>query len=199
MKIVLVSGSPRPNSQTIKVVRWLEQELKNLGAETYIVDLHQTAFPVNIDDVTVTGGSHFDQWLTVSNELWTADGYVLATPEWNGMATGALMSFFSFVKKEMAFKPTYAVSVSSGIRGGSLPINQLKGALNKNSYHYTIPEYLVVRDVVNVMNAAEPDRNNDVDVFTQERARYGLKQLMWFAEHHLPDELKNTDKYSSGM
>lgn len=200
MKIICIAGSPRTGSQSLKVARWLCGEVERLGAEITLVDLHQEALSIDYDEVTQETGSDYERWRKISAQLEEADGYLVVTPEWNGMPTGALMAFFAYVKKEMSYKPVYVCSVTSGVRGGSNPIGFLKGAMNKNSYHIVLPEYLIVRDVEHAMNSQEPE--NDNDSYTRERAQYGLEALLKSAELLQPlREWAKTkiDIYSSGM
>jgi NAD(P)H-dependent FMN reductase len=202
MKIVLISGSARAQSNTIKVVKWLEKKLQAQSIETYVVDLHSENFPADPDQLKNESGSHYFRWLELSGVLRGADGYVVMTPEWNGMPCGALVSLFDFVDDEMAYKPAYVGTVSSGLRGGSLPVNFLKGGMSKNSMIIPSPEYLVVRDANNVLNTDTPLETSDTDVFTQNRAMYGLgiliemaERLNGFSQSGKVDVLK----YSSGM
>jgi NAD(P)H-dependent FMN reductase len=202
VNIVLISGSARANSNTIKIVRWLEKKLQARSVETYIIDLHAENFPADPDQLKEEGGSHHRRWLELSDVLRRADGYVIMSPEWNGMPCGALISLFDYVNDELAYKPAYVGSVSSGSRGGNFPITFLKGGMTKNSMYIPSPEYLVVRDADHVMNGEIPEEGNETDVFTQARADYGLGILVDMAERLKglsSSDIIRIDKYSSGM
>ncbi len=43
--------------------------------------------------------------ILLREKLETADGFVVVSPEWNGMAAPALKNMFVYVRKTMAHKP----------------------------------------------------------------------------------------------
>lgn len=184
------------------MVRWLEKKLQSRQAETYIIDLHSENLPPDPDQLKEESGSHHSRWLELSNVLRNADGFVIMSPEWNGMPCGALVSLFDFIDDELAYKPVYVGSISSGSRGGNFPIPFLKGGMTKNSMFIPSPEYLVVRDANHVMNGDTPEVGNDADSFTQARAEYGLGILVELTERLAGFSSSNSihiDKYPSGM
>jgi azobenzene reductase len=180
MKIVLISGSSRAGSQSGKVARWLEAKLSGLGVETEILDLHQVALPLQHEDI----------WDEIENNetakkvratLEGANGFVVITPEWNGMSSPALKNLFVYVGHTMANKPAYLVSVSA-YRGGAYPIAELRMNSAKNSFVNYIPEHLIIRGAEDFMNDSATDTGSKDDQYIKGRAVYGLKILVEYAK-----------------
>lgn len=101
MNIVLISGSSRKDSQSLKITNWLERQLNTLKIDTEIIDLQKLELPLR----------HVDIWQDISEVpaakelrkvLDAADGYVVVSPEWHGMASPALKNMFLYVQKTMA-------------------------------------------------------------------------------------------------
>jgi len=180
MKIVLVSGSSRKDSQSLKVTRWLEKKLHDLDVETEIVDLQTLELPIR----------HGEIWEEIESDpaavslrtiLEFADGYVVVTPEWHGMASPALKNMFVYVKKTMADKATMLVGVSAAV-GGAYPITELRASTYKNGRINYIPEQLLIRDANNVMNSDDPSEGSEADQYLKKRGLYALTVLKAYSE-----------------
>jgi NAD(P)H-dependent FMN reductase len=175
MKIVLISGSTRANSQSRKVTDYLAVRLQALDAETAILDLNETKLPMYDD---TDDGPWKAIWEPVSKGLSEAEGFVFISPEWDGMASVGLFNLLHYVgnQKEMAHKPVMLVGVSSG-RGGSYPIAQMKQIGQKNKHYVISPENLVVGDVEKVL----VDGKMTVEGLAA-RADYALKVLLEYGK-----------------
>ena len=180
MKIVLISGSSRANSESLKVTKWLEHHLNERQVETEIVDLHTTVLPLQHEDIW---SDIHDNPTAVSlrKTLDAADGFVVVTAEWNGMVPPALKNLFVYVKHSMANKPAYLVSVSA-YRGGNYPIAELRMNSAKNSFVNYIPEHLVVRGAGDLMNDFDLKTGSDDDQYIKARAEYGLNILIEYTK-----------------
>lgn len=177
MKIVVVSGSTRDGSQSIKVSTRLVEKLASKNAEVELIDLNKAKLPVYDD-------TESDPWQQLKNKLDDADGFVLVTPEWNGSASPGMMNFLTYTSsygKSLAHKPALIAAVSSGA-GGAYPIAQLKAFGNKNNIPVFVPEHLRFRQVESVLNSSEPEADNKVDQSMHERMDYALDILLAYAE-----------------
>lgn len=174
MKIVIVSGSSRAESQSLKVSNWLSSQLEKLSVEGEVLDLHQYVLPDHFEDIwsQVMG----EPALKLQEILEPADGYIIVAPEWNGMIPGALQNFFAFVGKSMADKPALIVSVSATPVGGAYPIAGLRINTHKNTRINYIPEQLRVTEVNKHMNS------EDSSEYIEQRAIYDLKVLIEYAK-----------------
>ncbi len=199
MHITIISSSQRDNSQTLKVCNYLQEVLKEKNVETSLFNLFNENLPFYNSDNKLDAN-----WLKIKQVITNSDGFILATPEWNGSASPMLLNFLEYCGvNEVAHKPALLVSVSAG-RGGANPIMQMRQSAYKNNRILYIPEHLIVRKVESVMN--EPNSENITDEKSDEiiktRANYALDILLSYAES-LKDLRDKTDfkfsEFKNGM
>jgi NAD(P)H-dependent FMN reductase len=196
MKIVVVSGSTRNDSQSIKVATRLTEKLQTKSANPLLIDLNEKKLPM-YDDTEAS------EWQEIKTQIVDSDGFILVTPEWNGSASPGIMNFLTYTSsygKSLAHKPILIASVSSGA-GGSYPIAQLKAFGNKNNFPVFVPEHLRLRDVKKILNGRAPETGNEVDESMHARMDYAVKVLLAYAEKLA--EIRNQgiidlDKYPHG-
>lgn len=170
MNIVVISGSNRGGSQSLKVAKWLDGNLKQQDVESMVLDLHEFKLPLYDDGETVA-----ENQPALLEMLEKSDGYVFVSPEWNGMMSVALANMLHYVEHEMAYKPVMLVGVSSG-RGGTHPVDQMKLLGQKNRHYVISPENLIVSGVEQVFNDEDMDSDSTATALKQ-RAEYCLKIL----------------------
>ncbi len=162
------------DSQTLKVSKYLQGVLAIKGSTTDLFNLYDLKLPF------FDPNEKSEIWENLKPILAKSDGFVLATPEWNGSASPMLMNFLQYRSREQfAHKPALLVSVSAG-RGGANPIMQMRQYGYKNNHLLYIPEHLIVRNVESVMNAVEHE--NEADTFIKNRADYALDILLAYAK-----------------
>lgn len=182
MKILIVSGSHRLNSQSLKVSKWLATALESNKYETNIIDLSVSQLPFWDESVWNAQSELSAQVKPYIDQFMDADAIVLVAPEWGGMAPAAVKNLLLYVtSKQAAHKPVLLVGVSSG-RGGSYPIADLRVSGFKNNRMVYIPDHLIVQDVVNVMNNFNPEDGHEADQYIKKRAMYSLDILMAYAK-----------------
>jgi NAD(P)H-dependent FMN reductase len=175
MKIVVISGSMRKESQSLKVSNWLAQHVGTLGLDSQVVDLHELKLPIYDD-----GETEAPMATKLLSDLETADAAVFVSPEWNGMMSHGLMNMQHYVEKQLAHKPIMLVGVSSG-RNGHYPLAQMRQIGYKNNQYVISPEALLVQGVNNMLN--DHDMNEeDSDYSVKKRADYALKVLVEYAK-----------------
>jgi NAD(P)H-dependent FMN reductase len=172
--IALIAGSSRADSQTAKVARYLAARLQQRDVQTSLLDLGQRPLPLW---PAQEASAH---WPAMAEQLQRADGVVVLSPEWNGMACPALKNFFLYAgRAELAHKPALLVGVSSGL-GGAYPLSELRASSYKNCRLCFIPEQLIVRQVEAVMNAERAVDADDLRI--RQRADWSLDVLLHYAE-----------------
>lgn len=199
MKIVVISGSSRGGANSLKVAKWLEKELQDKAVSTELINLQQVSLPLMHDDIW-DDIANLSEANRVREILKSADGYVIVSPEWNGMAAPALKNLFVYVEKTMADKPALLTAVSATKYGGSFPIAELHMTSAKNTRIAYIPEYLVVRDADNMFNEAEAFDDNDT--YIRKRAQYALGVLISYTEalrHVRESGVADYKTYPNGM
>lgn len=185
MKIGIISGSHRLEGESGRIAQHLAGEVENqLGAESYILDLAKTSLPV-WDEGKWGKEGDFTDWPTVwdpiAAELQACDGFIIISPEYNGMVPSNLKNFFLHAtSKEMGHKPGVIVSVSGG-QGGSYPIAELRMSSYKNCHLCYIPEHLIIRYAGSMFQDNVPEEQKKNDVYIRERTAFALGVLGEYA------------------
>ncbi len=181
-KIAIIAGSQRPQSESGKVGRHIASVLESFGAESTILDLGQSPLPLWDEDLGKKKEEWHKGWTAASKTLRAAEGVVIITPEWGGMASPAIKNLLLLASaKELGYKPALLVSVSSG-RSGSYPISELRSSGYKNNKILYLPDHLIIRDVENVLNspADSAEGLSDGDKAIRERVRFSVEVLLHF-------------------
>lgn len=178
MKVVVISGSNRKNSQSSRVAHFLKSRIDTLTKmESEIIDLYELPFSVNPDDNYF--GKHDANFHKISEKIEACDAFIVISPEWAGAVSPILKALLIFIGKPASYKPALLVGVSAG-RGGSFPINELKSSGNKNNFLSFLPEYLIFRDVEQLFKSDKP-RDKDEE-YIRNRSDYAIKLLVEFTK-----------------
>lgn len=179
MKIAIISGSHRPNSQSGRVAAIVESRLKQYNVETFLFNLAGNPLPFWDEGVWDDAPEWQKIWKPISDQLKTCDGFVIISPEWSGMVPSGLKNFFLLCGKgELRHKPGYIIAVSSGT-GGAYPVAELRMSSYKNTRICYIPEHLIVRQVESfLVDAANPTERDQKPLA---RLDYGIKLLLEYA------------------
>ena len=203
MKIAIISGSHRQNSQSLKVAKHIQKTLEtDTNNEAWLYSLEGNPLP--LWDEGVWNGEQ--RWLDILNplreQLSSCDALVIISPEWHGQVPAGLKNFFLlFGKHEMGHKPALIVSVSSGA-GGSYPIAELRMSSYKNSRICYIPEHVIIRDVESILNDNAADNEQRSDTYIRERLQWSLNILNEYAialKQVRESGVTQTDKFGNGM
>lgn len=182
MKFFVLSGSHRPEAQSLKVANYIKTALPQEvgGADVFLYSLSGNPIPLWDE---AHGGAPDAIWEPISRELKSADALVVVSPEWSGMATPGVKNFLlNCSTDEVAHKPGLIVTVSS-TRGGSYPVAELRMSGTKNNRLAWLPEHVIVQHVEASLNA--PDGSADLakeDAFIRRRLRYALRLLGEYAK-----------------
>ncbi|HLP49854.1 MAG TPA: NAD(P)H-dependent oxidoreductase [Chitinophagales bacterium] len=118
MKITVISGSPRQQSFTVHIAKYLHKHLaeKYPAHEFEFLNLQEAQLPY-VEKVWSTINDVPEQFKDAANKVYTADAFVLVTPEYNGSMTSALRNLFDHFPKQV--KKTFGiVTASEGAMGG---------------------------------------------------------------------------------
>ena len=173
MKITIISGSTRDNSESKLIAEYLSVCLTKNNINSVILDLNEKRLPLY--NATESGSWELI-WDEISRLLNQSDGFVFVSPEWDGMFSVGLHNMFHYVDKELADKPVLLVGVSSG-RGGQYPLQQMRIMGYKNKRFVVIPESLYY-DHIQESLIDNAFVNNQVI----ERTSYALKILIEYAK-----------------
>ncbi len=182
MKISIISGSHRPDSQSGKVARHIQAELAaGISEESWLLDLGRTPFPLWDEGVWNNDPDWLARLAPAREQLASSDAFVIITPEWHGQVPAGLKNFFLlFGKAELGHKPALIVAVSSGA-GGAYPVAELRMSSYKNCRICYIPDHVIIREVESVLNE-DPEKNDQrADPWYRERLRWSLGILREYA------------------
>ncbi len=203
MKIGIISGSHRQQSQSIKVAKHIDKSLidNKIADDTWLFSL--AGNPLPLWDEGIWEGD--EEWKAIldplSKELSSCDGFVIIAPEYHGQVPAALKNFFLMWKHELSHKPALIVGISSA-GGGSYPVAELRMSSYKNNKLCYMPEHLIIRNVESVLNDDASDNNTDADAYFRERINWTLAQLREYAialKQVRDSGVTQTDKFGNGM
>jgi len=202
MKISIISGSHRNNSQSIKVAKHIQSVLNADGVETDILDLANNPLPLWDESVWEGDQKWVDLMTPIKEQLSSSDAFVVIAPEYHGQVPSGLKNLFLLISKnEVGHKPALITAVSSG-DGGSYPIAELRMSSYKNNRLCYIPEHLILRNVESILNDDESLNNESSNTYFKERIEWSLSLLKQYAvalKLVRDSGAAETDKFNNGM
>ena len=183
MKIAIISGSHRINSQSEKVSRVIEKMLidKDQNIDTWLFNLAGNPLPLWEEDIWNKDPAWEKLLNPIREALQSSDGLVIVAPEWHGQVPAGLKNFFLMLSRfDVGHKPAMIVTVSSA-DGGSYPVAELRMSSYKNNRILYIPEHVIVRNVENVLNEDPADNDEAADAYFRERISWTLDVLLAYA------------------
>ncbi len=140
-RIVVVSGSARPDGQTRAVVRHIEAVLEQTTAVVRIHDLSVVRLPLMEQDAP--GQDALPAVIQVRTDAAWAQGLLLVTPEYHGNMSGAIKNWFDFLYPELAGKFAGVVAVTGG-GGGDMSLTAVRNCFNW-CHGFTLPYHAAAR------------------------------------------------------
>jgi NAD(P)H-dependent FMN reductase len=182
MKIAIIVGSQRNESQSAKVGSYLAALLKKkFDASVFTIDLGKTPLPLWTEDKWTGGEKWTKEWEPISKELLSSQAFIAIAPEYAGMVSPALKNLFLLCDGgEVYHKPGMIVSVSSA-GNGAYPVAELRSSSYKNSRLLWIPEHLIVRYAEKVMNNDSGELSKE-DAYIRRRSEYALEVLIAYGK-----------------
>ncbi len=183
MKISIISGSHRHDSQSEKVANHIVKSLQQhaLCDASWLFSLAGNPLPLWDQSIWDDDPAWTARLGPISKELHESDAFVIVAPEYHGQVPAGLKNFFLlWGKGELAHKPALIVTVSSA-DGGSYPVAELRMSSYKNNRICYIPEQVIVRNVEKVLNDDPAANNEAADAYFRDRIRYALTLLKEYA------------------
>ena len=140
VKIVGISGSLRPGSHSYKALKSVIERVSALGAEVELLDLRTMNLPF------CNGGDDYADYPDVARlqeAVKSADGLILATPEYHGSVSGVLKNALDLMGfEELSGKVTGLISVLGG-QSNSNALNDLR-IIMRWVHAWVIPEQISI-------------------------------------------------------
>jgi len=186
-RISIIAGSQRPGSESAKVGQFISKAIDQLGSAADFIDVGANPLPLWDENLGKKGDQWDPTWTKARKTLQGADGLVIISPEWGGMASPALKNLLLLASpKELGYKPALLISVTSG-RSGSYPISELRSSGYKNNKILYLPDHVIIRDVEHVLNTPPGETpSSDGDKLIRSRLHFSLEVLLLFTRSLAP-------------
>ena len=192
LKIAIISGSNRRNSQSIRISNILFQKLRFLNINVSLVNLEKENFPFWQDDYDDLISPHKKAFEKTSLLLKDAEGFIFVVPEWGGMVPSQVKNIFLLASNnELAHKPGLIVALSESM-GGAYPIAELRSFSYKNTKICWIPEHVIIRKVKDFFPDTDGRLNSRID--------YSCKMLVEYSKALKPiRNIADLKTFKNGM
>jgi azobenzene reductase len=146
LKITILYGAVRNNRASIRAARAVETALnRTMLAEVTFIDVEDYHLPV-MEDRLKDMEHPSEELLYISEQISSADGLILVSPEYNNSYSGALKNMVDYFSAEWKHKPIGVVAASSGIQGG-INASNLMQLLVLAINAFAMPTKLLVAEV----------------------------------------------------
>jgi NAD(P)H-dependent FMN reductase len=182
MKVMIVSGSHRQESQSARVAEFVGNDLLRIDPTLVVDSFSLSGNPLPLWDESVWQKSSplAGLWEPVRERMQQAHAFVFVTPEWAGMVPPGLKNLLLFAgPREVGHKPALLAGVSSA-RGGSYPISELRMSGYKNNRLLIIPEHILIQDAADMLLGEEPV--NERDAWLRKRITFANRLLLEYGK-----------------
>ena len=166
--ITLLVGTNRPDSNTRKVARVVEDIYKELKVPLKILDLAQLPPEIFAPSSYAQKPPSFTPF---SEAVLAAEGLVVVTPEYNGSVPGILKYFIDMLKFPESFeqRPVCFVGLAAGMWGALRPVEQLQMIFGyRNAYLY--PERVFLPRINDLLDDAGQLKDPELRARLKEQA-----------------------------
>ena len=178
MNIEIVSGSPRRDSVTHRVVLFLQKHLQEHATHNIgVIDVRDWDLDVLQQEIYRAAETAPIQLKPLVQRMFTADAFILVTPEYNGSYTPALKNLFDHFPKQ-SHKTFGIVTASPGAFGGIRASQQLQLLINA-LFGIGSPHMLITPHVDKRFDAD----GNLLDSSFQKNVEVFVSEFLWLAEH----------------
>lgn len=123
--ILLVSGTNRPGSQTLRVTKIFKRLYEQAGAQAEILDLQELPHSLFQPSAYEKKPAEF---VAINAKVLSSSGLVIVTPEYNGSFPGVLKYFVDMLQFPESFdkRPVAFVGLAAGMFGALRSVEQLE-------------------------------------------------------------------------
>ncbi len=174
--LTLIIGTNRPNSNTRKVTRHVEEIYAELKVPLRVLDLAQMPQEIFLPSSYAEKPKSFAPF---AEGVLKASGLHVVTPEYNGSVPGVLKYFIDMLKFPESFerRPVCFTGLGAGMWGALRPIEQLQAIFGyRNAYIY--PERVFMPGI----NGLLDDNGRLTDTELLERLKKQAEGFVGFVE-----------------
>lgn len=186
-KLKIISGTDRPNSNALRIARYLEKCYRQHGVNTGIIDLQD--FPTS----EVKGGPYKEppeEVAAFTRSVLEAEALVVVCPEYNGGYPGILKLFIDYMPfpESLNKKPISFVGEATGAFGALRAVEQLQQVVGYRNAH-VYPERVFIPRV----HKNFEEEQGITDSFQQELLDAQIENFIQFVQ-----DLKKEEKTGAG-
>lgn len=132
--ITIISGTNRPNSNSIRLANYYQRTLAEKGEAAQILSLNDLPGTITVSDLY---GNRSEGFLPFQDKIDETDKFVFIIPEYNGSFPGILKVFMDACSFPSSFsgKKAALVGISSGRYGNIRGIDHFTGVCNYCGLH----------------------------------------------------------------
>lgn len=176
MIIEIISGSPRHESVTVRVAKFLQKFLSETTThEVKLLDVRDFPLP-NIQKVWTSLEAVPEEWKHLGERVFSADAFILVTPEFNGGYSPAMKNLLDHFPKQ-SHKPFGIVTASVGAMGGMRASQQMQ-LLVAALLGIASPQMLITP----LVDKKFDTEGNLLDESFQKQIESFVKEYLWLAE-----------------
>lgn len=183
MRIEIISGSPRVNSVTRRVALHLHKTLaETTEHEVGLIDMEEWDLPP-MQSVFTSVENTPEQWKSLSERVFAADGFILVSPEYNGSYSPSLKNLLDHFPKQH-HKIFGIATASPGALGGIRATQQML-LLASALFGIASPYLLIVPGVDKKFDKF----GNLLDQSFQHNINNFISEYLWLIEHLSKDKV----------
>ncbi len=176
MTIEIISGSPRASSVTVRVAKYLHEQLSAQTAHHIgLLDMRDFALPF-VQNVWGKPEQVPAEWTNLGERMFAAQAFIVVSPEYNGGFSPAIKNLFDHFPKQSR-KAFGIATASPGMQGGMRAAQQLF-LMTTALWGIPSPQLLIVPEVDKKFNdhaeLTDTGFQKSIDLFT--------KEYLWLAE-----------------
>lgn len=165
--VTIISGTNRPNSNTLKVAKYYQENLAAKGLHTNLLDLRDLPADLIVSDLY---GKRSAQFTEIQEMVNQTTKFLFIIPEYNGSFPGVLKTFIDACGFPGSFyeKKACLVGLSSGKYGNIRGVEHFGGVCAYLHLH-VMPLRLHISDIRSELNEQHNFYKEDTLKFTSEQ------------------------------
>ena len=177
MNIEIISGSPRKDSLSHRIVLFLQKYLSEKTEHNVnIIDVRDWAFPLLQQEVFSNVERAPEALKPLAKRMFEANAFIMVSPEYNGSYTSALKNLFDHFPKQL-HKTFAIVTASPGMLGGLRASQQMQLLINA-LFGIGSPHMLITPTVDKKFD----EQGNLLDINFEKSVHNFITELLWLAE-----------------
>lgn len=173
----IISGTDRPNSNSLRISRYLQNQYREKGITADIIDLQ------NFPTAAVKGGRYGDkpeEVIDFTQPIIDADALSIVCPEYNGGYPGILKLLIDYLPfpESLYKKPISFIGHANGAFGGVRAVEQLQQVVGYRNAH-VYPERVFIPRIGKNFD----DEKGITDPFQQDLLQSQIKNFIEFVQN----------------